>query len=140
LAGYIVVVENISGMNALLKSREYIRGMGWQVFGLLLVSFLIWAGIWIGSQLVTIFLGVIFVGSISAIISVIFWIIIAMLAPFMMTYSFLIYKHLREIKGDVVFNGSVEKKLGFIVIGILGILAGVGIFILPFMLLIRRII
>jgi hypothetical protein len=140
LAGYIVVVENISGMNALLKSREYIRGMGWQVFGLLLVTFLIWAGIWIASQFVTMFLSMIFVGSISVIISFVLWIFIAMLAPFLMTYSFLIYKYLREIKGDIVFNGSAEKKLGFIVIGILGILAGIGMFVLPLLLLTRSLI
>lgn len=139
LASYIVIVENIRGMNALLKSREYVRGRAWEVFGLFLVIFLIGGalsfgaqiGLWILSMIFTIF-GMAFIG---IILSLSVWVILMLFTPFMITYSFLIYKHLREIKGDVVFDSSTGKKLGYLAVGVLGLLLGAGIFILPLLFL-----
>lgn len=141
LASYIVVSENIGGMNAMFKSREYIRGKGWEVFGLLLVIFLIWVGIYVGVQFGTGILSAVFtaigLGIVALILSFVIGVAFALFTPFMTVYSYLIYSHLREIKGDVAFEATTGKKIGYLAIGIIGILIGLGIFILPFLLLFR---
>lgn len=137
-ASYIVISEDISGMNALLKSREYIRGRGWEVFGLLLVMFLIWMGISLGVQfglgIISMILSALGLGIIGFILSLIIWILVALITPFMATYSYLIYKHLKRIKGDFVFAPSSDTKIKYIVVGILGIVLGAGMFLIPFYL------
>lgn len=140
LAGYIVITEGAGGMDALLKSREYMRGRAWEVFGLLLVMFLIWIGVWAGMQIGLGILNIIFsalgAGIIGVILSLLMGVVSAMFTPFMMTYSYLIYRHLRQIKGDVAVHVSVGKKLAFVAIGVLGILFGLGLFVFPFLSLV----
>lgn len=134
LANYIVVSEDIGGMNALLKSREYIRGRGWEVFGLLLVIFLIWVGVSIGVQFGFAIVSMVFTSSIAMILSLLSWIALAMFVPFFVSYVYLIYRHLRRIRGDVGFDSSSGRKLKYIGVAVLGIFVGAGIFIFPFLL------
>lgn len=137
-ASYIVISEDIGGMDALLKSREYIRGRGWEVFGLLLVMFLIWAGISIGAQfglgIISMIFSALGLGIFGFVLSLIIWILVALVTPLMMAYSYLIYKHLKRVKGDFVFAPSTDTKIKYIVVGILGIVLGAGMFLIPFYL------
>ncbi len=138
-ASYIVISENISGMDALLKSREYIRGRGWEVFGLFLVMFLIWMGISFGVQFGLGIMSMIFsalgLGIVVFAFSFFIWILVALFTPFMMAYSYLIYSHLRRIKGEFIFTPSTDTKIKFIVIGILGLALGIGAILIPFYLI-----
>ncbi len=135
-ASFIVISEDIGGMNALLKSREYIRGRGWEVLGLILVMFLIWFGISIGAQFGLGIISIIFtalgLGFVGLIFNLFIWIAIAIVAPLMTAYSYLIYKHLRRIKGEFAFAPSSGSKIKFIAIGILGIAVGVAVILVPF--------
>jgi|GEM_PF-445728 len=134
-AVYIVVAEDLKGMNAILKSREYVRNYWWQVLWRLLFLFIV-----ITITLVVILLIGIIVGSIlsffigEAITQGIFNLmgdfVSVIIAPLSMIYSFLIYNNLRKIKGDFEFKPSAKTKKSFIAVGVLGILAIPLLFIL----------
>jgi hypothetical protein len=99
-AQFILATEDEEGMNALLKSKEYVRGYGFDVFLRLFV-------IWLFSAVI----GMIpFIGSI---LSILFM-------PFMMIFIYLIYEDLRSVKGDVVYSSSTGEKCKWILAGTIG--------------------
>lgn len=126
LAGFILIAEDLKGMNALLKSKEYVKGN--------------WGGVlWRLS----------FMGVMSSIISLVPIIIFSLLkipfgleisrlviglflTPLAATYSFLVYSNLKDLKGEIAFVPTVGKKAAFIFVGILGILL---LFIPPIVLI-----
>lgn len=90
-AQFILVKEDVHGMNALLKSREYVSG---EWFNVALRLLLIWA-------LSTL------VGAIplaGPVLCIAFF-------PYVMIFHYLIYRDLREIKGDVPFACGMSDKL-----------------------------
>ncbi len=97
---FVFMEEDERGMNALLKSMAYVRGHGLSVFLRLLV--------------LTIVLAVL------VLIPIVGFIVSIICGPFLMIYLFLIYKELREIKGDFDFQPSRKWKIGFILIALLG--------------------
>lgn len=116
LAVFILIAEDLKGMNALLKSKEYVKGKWGSVFWRFL-----------------------FIGGISLILSLIPIIIFALLkipfgeeisrfvvglflTPLVMTYSFLVYSNLKALKGEFAFAPTGGKKASFILVGILGLL------------------
>lgn len=116
LAVFILVQENLKGMNALLKSREYVRGMWTSVLyrfffigilfsipALILNGFFSLLNVPFGSEISTL--------------------IISLFAPVFYIYLFSIYKRLKAIKGEFDFNPTKGKKLGFIFVGIWGLVA-----------------
>jgi len=121
LAAFVLIAEDLRGMNALLKSKEYVKGKWGSVFWRFL-----------------------FIGGISLILSLIPIIIFALLkipfgeevsrfvvglflTPLVMTYSFLVYSNLKTLKGEFVFAPTGGKKASFILVGILGFLLIPGI-------------
>lgn len=116
LALFILVAEDLKGMNALLKSKEYVKGK--------------WGGV---------FWRFLFIGVLSIIISLLPPLIFSLLKiplgsgisrfviglflpPFIITYLFLIYSNLKALKGETIFTPTGGKKAIFILTGILGIL------------------
>jgi len=117
LSGFVLISEDIGGMNAMLKSREYIRGKWWNT----LWKFIF---IWIVVLLISLIPAVILVLLKNYIAMVVGEIIIGiLLAPLMITYTFLVYSNLRAFKGNVTVTASKGRKAWFIVVAILGILA-----------------
>ncbi len=116
LAMFILIAEDLKGMNALLKSREYVKGkwgsIFWRFFFIGALSFIIS----LVSILIFSFLKVPFGAQISNFFIGLFW------TPLVMTYSFLVYRNLKAVKGEVAFAPTGGKKAAFIFIGILGIL------------------
>lgn len=134
LAIFVLIAEDLKGMNALLKSREYTKGRWWSIFWrflfiiivgfVILILFLI-----VGAILSSIFaIGLSFLKiSFSLIIIQIILNLLSGLAqffltPLIMTYLFLVYKNLKDVKGEFVFTPTKGKKAIFIAIGIFGIL------------------
>jgi hypothetical protein len=127
-AQFILASENVRGMNALLKSKEYVRDRWFDVF---LRLFVIW--------LVSGALGMI--PLVGPIVSILFF-------PFMMIFTYLIYRDLRTLKEEVLIypHSSGEKfkwigtgTLGYIVfpilvIGILIVIFGASLSIPVFLL------
>lgn len=116
LAGFILIAEDIKGLDALLKSKEYVRGFWWQVCGrdavivlltLLFGGFLLIFNIIFGKDWGRIIYG---------------FSVQLVMTPLALIYTFLIYSHLRAIKGEVVITASNKQKLGFKLIGAIGAL------------------
>lgn len=100
-AQFILVSEDDRGMNAVLKSKEYVKGKWFDIFLRLFVIWLI-AGI----------LGAVpFIGPI---LSIIYF-------PFMMIFIYLIYENLKVLKGKgFSYAHSSGEKLKWIGAGVLG--------------------
>jgi hypothetical protein len=114
LAIFVLIAEDQKGMNALLKSREYVKGK-WS--GVLWRFFFIGALSLIISLVVAFILGLIPYGE-----YVSRFVINLFLVPFMMTYNFLVYNNLKALKGEVAFAPTGGQKAKFIIVAILGIL------------------
>lgn len=116
LAIFVLIVEDLKGMNALLKSKEYVRGKWTAVF---------WRFLFIGvlSLIVSLVMGFIlnffkipFSTEISNFIVGVF------LTPLVVSYSFLVFSNLKTLKGEIVSIPTKNKKTFFIFIGISWIL------------------
>ena len=107
---FILAREDERGMNALLKSKEYVKGYWFDVFLRMLI-------IWIISAVIG---GIPFVG----------WILSLFFMPFAMIFSFLVYEDLKAIKGDVSYASSSGEKLKWIGAGTLGYI------VMPFLLIV----
>lgn len=116
LAVFVLVAEDLKGMDALLKSREYVKGKWGSV---------LWRSFFIGIIFFIISLILIFLLSF---LKIPFGEVIGrfaiglFLTPLMMTYWFLVYKNLKAAKEEIVFVPTESKKTAFIFVGILGIL------------------
>lgn len=116
LAVFILIAEDLKGMNALLKSKEYVKGkwggVFWRFFFIGVISLIIS----LVPVLVFSLLKIPFGSEISRFIIGLF------LTPLVMTYSFLVYSNLKALKGEIAFAPTGGKKAAFIFVGILGIL------------------
>jgi len=108
---FIVITEDLKGMDAVLKSREYVRNYWWQTLWRFLFLYIVMIGVMIVASV-----GLILIPILGNLISI-------ALTPLIMIYLFLIYKNLRKIKGDFEFRPSAKAKKSFVAIGALGILA-----------------
>jgi hypothetical protein len=97
---FILVREDERGLNAMLKSKEYVRGHWFDIF---LRLFVIW--------IISAALGIIPI--IGPILSFVFF-------PFMMIFIFLVYDDLKAVKGDVAYDSSTGEKLKWVGAGTLG--------------------
>lgn len=118
LAAYILVAENLTGMNALLKSREYVRGK-WS--GVLWRFLFIWGILVILLAVLSPIFSLLKIPPIGLEIGrFVVWLF---LTPLAITYSFLIYNSLKAFKGNFAFVPTTGNKTAFIIIGIIGILS-----------------
>ena len=110
---FVRVAEDKKGLSAVLKSREYVRGHWGGVFIRFLfltlssvgVSFILEAALSSLGEPARQFFGG--------------YIVSLFLPPFLISYSYLLYENLKELRGDFRF---VPKKKGlFIFFGILGV-------------------
>lgn len=100
-AYYILVNENIGGMNALMKSKAYVQGHWWSVLWRLLIitGCCIVLGIALGTIAGIVALAA---GGIYALIffGLIYFLTGTLMTIFPAVYSFLLYENLKEIKGN----------------------------------------
>ncbi|MEK7538712.1 MAG: hypothetical protein AAB552_02630 [Patescibacteria group bacterium] len=116
-ATMVVVDDNTKGMNALLKSREYVRGRWWgtwwRMFFVGLIFIPIFIVLFILSYLLTFKFLLPVAGDILSTISTLF------LTPIMMTYMFVLYENLKATRGSFAFAPTTGKKAPFIILAIL---------------------
>lgn len=99
---FILLDEDRRGMAALLASREYVRGYGWNTFGKMTV-------IW----LLSVIAGIIpFLGQI---LSFLF-------APFFMLYILAMYRDLKSIKGTVELKEGAGSRIFWWLVTIIGLI------------------
>lgn len=118
---YILITEGDSGLKALLKSKEYVKGYFWPVVGRMLglsaLLGIVMMVFVIGLQYV---LSLIKLSSLGGVISSIINLFLPLLT---MCVYVTLYKSLRTVKGDFEFKPSVGSKVVFSVFGIFGFLA-----------------
>lgn len=117
LAMFVLVAEDLKGMNALLKSREYVRGIWGGIF---------WRFFFIGALYLIISSVPVFIFSFLKIplgAEISRFVIGLFLTPLVMTYSFLVYSNIKAVKGEITFAPTRGQRTTFGVIAILGILA-----------------
>jgi hypothetical protein len=119
LAMFVLIAEDLKGMNALLKSREYVKGKWGSVF---------WRFFFIGILSTVIYLVVVFVLSLVPYGEYAGQFAIGLfLTPLTMTYGFLVYNNLKTLKGEVAFAPTRGQKAKFVAVGIIGFLLIPGI-------------
>ena len=116
MALFVLIAEDLTGMDALLKSKEYVRGKWGGVFWRTFFIGILYVIIYYVPTLILDFFKVPFAGQVVNLISGLF------LSPFIMTYLFLLYNNLKSLKGDVVLAPTKSTKIKFALVGILGIL------------------
>lgn len=116
LAMFVLIAEDLKGMNALLKSREYVKGkwggIFWRFFFIDALSLIIS----LVPVLIFSVLKIPFGAEISRFVIGLF------LTPLVMSYSFLLYSNIKTVKGEVAFAPTGGQKAKFIIVAILGIL------------------
>jgi len=95
--GYIFVYENIGGMKALSKSKEYVKGRWFGVFLRLIVVFIFNVAIYIVLTFLTGLLG--FPAYAKTIAS---YAISAVIGPIIPIYLLFLYQNLRSVKGETI--------------------------------------
>lgn len=99
---FIFAAEDEKGMHALLKSKEYVRGQWFEVFGRL---FVIWG-----------------VSAVAGMVPLLGPLLSLAFAPFMTIFTFLIYRDLRALKGEIICPSSSGERFKLIGIATLGYL------------------
>jgi hypothetical protein len=121
---FIFIAEGGRGMDCLLKSKEYVRGLWLEVF---LRLFLVW--------IVSVLIGT--VPLLGPILSFLFF-------PYLLIFIRLVYDDVRALKGEVTYSAAATEKLkwaGAATAGYLAVplfilcLMGTSIMALPFMIL-----
>jgi HEAT repeat protein len=100
---FVLADEDLRGLSAMLKSREYVRGRFWPVAGRLAVP-------WLVSMALN---ALPFVGQLLS----------AAFMPLSFTYSFLLFVRLKEVRGPVAFAPKASVKAGVVATGLLGYVA-----------------
>jgi hypothetical protein len=109
---YLLFVEEEKGINALLKSREYVRNLWWSVFWRILFLGLVVILSFILTAFIFDFLGV--GEEITASLFSLF------VSPLIFIYGFTLLDKIKELKGDVHLEISHKKRIPYILIGVLG--------------------
>lgn len=94
---YVFIAEDLKGFAALKRSKEYVRGKWWQVFGryLAFISLCLLLGLAIG-----LILGILYsvIGEVKILTSIINYAFQLLIAPLSFIYYFILYEKLRAIK------------------------------------------
>lgn len=128
LTTFVFMVEGLKGMSALLKSREYVRGHWWGVAGrTFIISFVPTILVSILAFFVESFFKVADLGLAGEILKIIYHLTVnlgtTLLLPIITTiFFYLMYRNLRQIRGEFEFNPSKKSKVIYLLMGILGFL------------------
>jgi hypothetical protein len=120
---FILAKEDVRGMSALLKSKEYVSGHFGDVFLRWLVPFAFMA-VYIAIRGV-LNLASIVIPLVPTVVSGIIYLLWAIvIVPFIMLFVYHIYQDLRGLKGEITFAPSGGQKVLWLVLGIVGWIVG----------------
>jgi len=122
---YVLVSEDLRGMNALFRSKQLVSGkwgsVALRLFTIGVIALVIYSVIFFPLSF--------FVGKKAA--DIVGSIISLFLTPFSVTFTFLIYEDLKKFKGEVSFEPPKRgTKIKFILIGIIGMIGIFGILLI----------
>jgi hypothetical protein len=117
---YVLVLENKNGMAALAQSREYMKGYWWAFVGRTLLLGLIY----LAAMLIIYLPFKLLLGGVPA--AIIYGILLLVLSPFSVAYTYEIFDNLRRLKPDAAAVAAKTEK-GFLkvcmVVGIVGFIS-----------------
>ncbi len=99
-AAYLVVAEDVKGMDALLKSKALVDGRFWPVLGRLIL-------LWI-------------LGMVLGMIPVVGPLLSLAMAPFSMLFAVVLYRNLSETAGSVSWSSTDGTKAAWLLLGLAG--------------------
>lgn len=101
LSPYILIMEEERGMNALIKSRVYIKGYWWAIAGRLALVTLMLIAIVIAVSA--------FLTPINSYLTDI--VTTSLVMPFIMVYGYVLYGHVKAVRGQVTFVPTRSEKI-----------------------------
>lgn len=116
-AKYVLVMEGKRGMNALVQSRDYLRGYFWAVLGRDLLLGIVFAVIILIIQLPVAFL----FGPIGTAVASALWLLL--LTPFSVAYVYKMYENLTALKPGVATSQATAGRGFLVASGIVGLVA-----------------
>jgi len=119
---FILISENLKGMDALLKSKEYIRGKFWTVFWYELILFILMSILAVVLSFILIIPLKIIGLSKESINYIIINIILIFSMPLFINYLFLLYNNLKTIKGEIPSSFKKSQKAIFVFFGVVSVL------------------
>lgn len=131
-APYIVLDQEEHGMNALLKSKAYVSGRWWSVFGRMMFLILIAIAIQLVLGIILLVVGLLLssmTGVVSIVADVIQYVFYFLFIPIATIYNFLVYEDIKRVKGDFVFAPDPKEKKWYPIIAIC-------LLVIPFLILI----
>lgn len=115
-AYFLLVDEDMRGMNALLKSKEYVRGLWWKI---------VIRSIAVG--IIVIVIALVLSGISNAIFgkneianAILNFALQLFILPFTMTYSYQLYRSVKALKPNMVFTPNPSQRTLFIVLAAVG--------------------
>ena len=133
---FILVNEGLKGTQAMAKSREYIKGHSTPVFMNMLGLGLIILVLSIPGYIVTALSEKNIINGVESTFNTSTNLVWGVLSPIVTIFLFLIYKRLKDYKGQVTPTLGKKTIWAFIVLGVIGILASIGfIFFLIFFII-----
>lgn len=126
LAIYVFILEDVRGMNALIKSKEYVKGRWWPVFGRFVsVGFLFF----VAQNIIDVIAkkGGFLVGGTFFVMSIV---LSLLTTPFITIYAYLIYRNLKRLRGPFEFVPNKNDRTMFWILAILTPIALIALIIL----------
>ncbi len=116
-APFILVNEDVKGMNALFKSREYVRGKIGAIFWRFLCVGVLAFAVSIVMHFIIAIAHVPHAQDVAGFITSLFF------APFVTVYWVMIYRSAKAVSGEVSFVATKGRKTKFIAVGVFGLIA-----------------
>jgi len=113
-AAYILILEDTGGLNALLKSREYVEGHWWGVLWRYIFIMVFFIIILVIPNLIIQLLKLTFLNFIFSLITYF------VVTPLIVIYTFLLYDSLRMLKGQFTFVPAKKSRTVFALVAVLG--------------------
>jgi len=113
-SSYALFTDEARGMNALLLSRDYIKGFVRKVVFRFLIIGILMALVWVPIALLSRYFESGIIGVLTSTAYTIF------ITPFAIVYGLVMYKDIKRIKGEISKEFSAKRKLKYIVLSLLG--------------------
>ncbi len=124
-SNFVLVTDGDRGFNALMRSREYVKGHGWFVIGRYLLMGLLNLAIYL--IMFVVFSVILKMDSNSPIYGIVSSLYSLVSSIFVLCYSFKLYANLREVRGKFDLQVSKKSKIVFSIIGVFGIMFTFGL-------------
>jgi len=127
---YVFALEGEKGMNALLRSREYVRSYWWKIFGRQVVLILSAVAVILAFG----FLGAALTGGNKSGTNLVIDLLTLVTTPFITAYFYVLYQNLKSLKPEVMSQPASGPRGFFYFSAVLGVLGLVALIVVLFII------